>query len=274
MPLAASGRSVIDSLRECDLLELCVASVGLTQEVQVKLLDSWADARVSILFLELDERRLIDFPPVSHQLSTHYTAAVYGALVLPDILPEEWDRVIYLDCDTITRSSLSELWETPLNGRILGAVVDSYVPTVGSPYGVSCWREIGMGRDFPYFNSGVLLIDLIAWRRERITYLCHTFVRTHGDSFNQHDQGILNAVIAERWLALSLSWNVSSYWRLEERRVGAQSQIIDEAKIRHFAGDLKPWTTEGHLELEDSYSFFDSLDRTEWKRWRPMEPAL
>lgn len=63
------------------------------------------------------------------------------------LLPVE--RALYLDSDVLVRGDLKQLWNIDLQGKAVGAVTD-----IGFP----------MGHDHstkaPYFNAGVLLIDL------------------------------------------------------------------------------------------------------------------
>ncbi len=51
------------------------------------------------------------------------SVVTYARFVLPDILAGV-DRVLYLDVDMLTRRDLTPLYETDLEGRALGAVVD------------------------------------------------------------------------------------------------------------------------------------------------------
>ena len=55
------------------------------------------------------------------------------------------DRVLSIDCDTIVRGDLTELWETDLHGRHVAMVREIYM----SSY---------LGR--PYYNNGVCVMDL------------------------------------------------------------------------------------------------------------------
>jgi lipopolysaccharide biosynthesis glycosyltransferase len=189
---------------------------------------------------------------------------VYARLLIAELLPRSWDRVIYLDSDTIARHPLSDLWTVDLAGAILGAVRDDYVPTISSPYGLPTWQQHGLDPDLPYFNSGVLLIDLAAWRRHRIGEQALRYL-ADATEIRLFDQDALNAVIAGRWRQLDIVWNVTGYWRKPHRRTGRHQAILDDARIRHFAGHGKPWDPDPLPGVPDTHLFFASLARTDWK---------
>jgi len=88
-------------------------------------------------------------------------------LFAPDFLPANLKRVIYLDCDIVVRESLLGLWQTDLNGVLVGCVQNVTEPWFACVPQLP-WKERGLPPDAPYFNAGVLVIDTDAWRRERV----------------------------------------------------------------------------------------------------------
>ena len=93
------------------------------------------------------------------------TSTTYHRLLLPRLVPREVTRAIWLDCDLLVTTDLVRLWETDLGGCHLLAVRDPVVPLVSSRYGIRRWRELGIAPDAPYFNAGVMLLDVDRWRR-------------------------------------------------------------------------------------------------------------
>jgi lipopolysaccharide biosynthesis glycosyltransferase len=205
----------------------------------------------------------IRMPTTTSAVGTELTAGVYARLLIGDLLPTGWDRVAYLDSDTITRRPLTDLWNTDLGGNLLGAVRDDYIPTIASPYGLPSWRQRGLDPDLPYFNSGVMLIDLDLWRRTRLGEQALQYLAEHRGDIRLFDQDALNAVAAGQWRQLDTVWNVTGYWRKPHRRTGRHRDILTAARIRHFAGYGKPWEPEP-LDVPDAGLFFDSLARTDW----------
>ena len=173
-------------------------------------------------------------------LPTHrYGGAVYHRINLPDYLPSSLKRVIYIDSDTLVVKGLQPLWSFDLEGKPLAAVENF------SPF--AC-RDLGVSRD-SYFNSGVLVIDLDAWRREGLHHQVNRYAREHAHKLQYVDQCSLNAVFVGRWAKLPAIWNqqsdifktISKY----QSGCGYSAAELDNAAyepgIVHFTGKKKPW---------------------------------
>src|SRR4051812_31654757 len=120
----------------------------------------------------------------------------YLRLQVGRLLPASLERVLYLDTDMIVRADLSELWETPLQGHAIGAVQNHVPSTVEEPEGINAYWELGIDPSAPYFNSGLMLIDLARWREEEIEERTLDHIRTRPDDLYFLDQGALNAALA------------------------------------------------------------------------------
>jgi lipopolysaccharide biosynthesis glycosyltransferase len=262
MPMAACIRSIIDTLRPDDNLEVAVLSCGISGDSEQRLERSWQCESCNVEFIPVDET-LYGGLPIKSVVHTRITHASYAVLFLGTLLPSHWGRVIYLDVDTISRASIEELWKMPLEGQLVGAAQDDYVPTVASRYGVQGWQELGIDDDTPYFNSGVLLVDLDAWRKLAMHEEAVRYIEDNRHDILQSDQEALNAVVKGEWLNIGTEWNVTNYWRKSERRNGRNADILNNAKIRHFTGPLKPWVSGG-ATVPDAGIFFDHLKLTSW----------
>jgi lipopolysaccharide biosynthesis glycosyltransferase len=261
-PTAACVRSVIDTLDPDHQIEVAVISHELSDTSQERLRASWSDASCRVTFVE-DAEWNVSRLPFEPTIQTWLTPASYSTLFLGRILPPDWTRVVYLDSDTITRRSISPLYFADLDGAAIGAVRDEYVPTVASTFGVQRWSSLGMDPEMPYLNSGVMVVDLTAWRTRNVEEHAVDYVLRYRDDIAQTDQEALNAAVLGNWVVLDRLWNVSNYWRRSDRRVGEFSTILTDAKIRHFAGPFKPWDNDP--ELPDSDIYHRCLNRTFWR---------
>ncbi|KZT74467.1 glycosyltransferase family 8 protein, partial [Daedalea quercina L-15889] len=175
------------------------------------------------------------------------------------VLPIE--RVLYLDADVLVRADLRCLWDTDLSGRAIGAVRD-----VGFPMGHG-----GMVQG-PYFNAGVLLIDL-AQVRGKMDALRATAETSLGAEYA--DQDALNTHFRNAWLPVPMKWN-------------AQGLEMKEAAIVHFTGPVhpemehvlnpyvqpytaKPWGYAGAPGHPYTGEWWKVLDDTPWSGWRYSE---
>ncbi|MCC8158854.1 MAG: glycosyltransferase family 8 protein, partial [Phascolarctobacterium sp.] len=129
----------------------------------------------------------------------HITQAMYYRYLFADMLPKTVTRLIYLDADIICKGNILPLWQTDLQGRVLGAVRDWGEAK-------SCDR-IGL-KNGRYFNSGVLLLDLTKWRQQKLTQKLFKWLEQIGSTkILWGDQDALNGVIDGEFVELSKIFN-------------------------------------------------------------------
>jgi len=192
----------------------------------------------------------------------HLSPATYLRLFIPDLLPPEVTRALYVDSDFLIRADLRELWNTDLSGVAVAAARDFIVTQIDHPYsGVKDHRALGLDPQAPYFNAGLLLMDVGRWRRDRIAAKALSYAVKHGAALGNCDQDALNATLPGDWLPLDYRWNVqSALFYLHDlsdsaftRELSqARPALLKEAKIIHFTGTPKPWNHwSGHPATED-----------------------
>jgi len=173
----------------------------------------------------------IAFDSFEKQLHLHLlwpiSLSSYARLFIGEILPSEVDRVLYLDCDIVVNGPLYELWNTNLHDKYLGAIQDTIPPRTKS--------SVGLLPQQPYFNAGVLLLDLKQWRENRIGEKCLDFIKAHDGRVTHHDQGVLNGLLKDKWERLPLKYNVMTV-----------HYMFSQSKIRNF--------------YKDEASFYDSSE--------------
>lgn len=223
--------------------------------------------------------------PISH----HISHAAYLRLLLAEILPEDLERVLYLDGDLLILEDLSLLFDATLEGHWAAAVPDVACPYMDAtlavsnlrqcgPYmatyrPVSNYQELGISGDQPYFNSGVLLIDLVQWRQQDLGRQFLLCLDENADSIWCWDQYALNVVLSGRWKVLPLRWNCGGhlyeYLSTEATPLSASEsqEAFDQPAIVHFTTKDKPWHA-GHQHPHGE-AFFEYLDLTAWEGWRP-----
>ena len=192
-----------------------------------------------------------DQAPVQHlPLQRWISRAAYLKLLAPGLLPPDAERAIMLDADLIVRSDLGPLWASEIEDRLLLAVQDYGCPYVSDSFGIKRYLELGLSADAPYFNSGVMLLDLARWREEEIERRSLQYLESHATELRCHDQEALNVVAADRWGALDSRWNqmphIHSAEHLppsphRERLLAQRAVLVSDPHIIHFAARQKPW---------------------------------
>jgi lipopolysaccharide biosynthesis glycosyltransferase len=153
-----------------------------------------------------------------------FPLVTWARLQVGELLPPDIKRCIWLDTDTLVGRDLGELVDLPLEGNFIAmAVEDSLLDSF-----ISYYESLGIAPDQVY-NSGVLLVDVEAWRKNAVrTELIHC-KRSMPSVLWFADQDVLNKYFAGRIMTLDRSWN---------RRDWAHAP---KGQILHFKGSPKPW---------------------------------
>lgn len=168
--------------------------------------------------------------------------AMWYRIFLPQLLPD-CSRVLYLDCDTLLMDNMTPLWETPLEGYHLAAVANVLEPAMQH------WpQQLGLPADQPYFNSGVLLLNLDSMREHQLTRKLLDYGRKQGGNLRWPDQDALNAILGGRCKWLHPRWNCQNslfYYPRSSEVFGEQTvrEAVRSPGILHFEGHhiVKPW---------------------------------
>ena len=178
--------------------------------------------------------------------ATHLSAATYFRIWIAHVLPASVDRVVYLDVDTITRHDLEPLFSIDLGGRTVAAVQSVHFPFAATRGAVNAWRELGLEAGAPYFNAGVMLIDLDRWRSEHVEERALDHLRS-GRLGGGGDQEALNVALSGRWRSVPPIWNQQTPMLADDH--GAHliypTSELEAARtdpaIVHYQTRPKPW---------------------------------
>lgn len=183
-----------------------------------------------------------------HHDESHGHWAVYARLLLGDLLPPDVQRVTYLDSDALCLRDPTPLSRRDLGDVVLAAAQDRWVS------GLHARRVLGKDPSRPlgvpaYFNSGVLEVNVAAWRRDGVGPELLALLGEHR-RYPYYDQDPLNVVLAGRWQCLEPTWNVLVGPRegappaasLAAVEGPAARPAIRDATVVHFIGSAKPWS--------------------------------
>jgi lipopolysaccharide biosynthesis glycosyltransferase len=283
MPLAATVRSALENLSPERTLQLYVLDGGLSDATKERLIRSWPAGRFQIAWVDVDPSVLALAP-----ISGHANRVNYYRILTPWLLPTDIQRIIYLDADLIVHADLSLLWQSDMQDQLCMAVQDCAAPYfdsqaapanfercgpyLGSATPVANFRALGLDPQAAYFNSGVLLIDLAAWRDADIPRQMLDCLEKNREHVRWWDQYALNVVLAGQWAPLDLRWNQGSHVYVYPNSSCSPFDhetyegLRDNPYIVHFTTRYKPWRASClHPRRKEFYHY---LDRTDWAGWR------
>ncbi len=269
---AASMVSLCEHTPPTSALSFHLLSMGVSERGAAQLQEALAPFGRTLRVWELgDLRKWFDFSVNSRG----FALSTLARLFVGRVLPAEIHRVLYLDCDTLPLEDLSPLERFDMQGCPLAMVQE---PTVRR----SRKLELGLAPDQPYFNAGVLLIDLDRWRAEGVEKTVLDYYQAKGGALMAPDQDALNGALAGRICSLPPRYNYGSVqiyypWEAQRRMCApapfyptaqAYAQAAEPPAIIHFLGEERPWREGNRHPYRDAY--LAALVRTPW-RDAPME---
>ncbi|KAI0699815.1 glycosyltransferase family 8 protein [Cytidiella melzeri] len=265
MPAAVAIRSAM--MCTAGRMTFYVMDLGLSVSDREKLSQLVVSrSEVTIVFLSLSKDDLFSA-----------RGANWAKISLVQILPVE--RALYLDADVLVKRDLRSLWETDLQGKPLGAVVD-----IGHPMG---HEGVPKGQ---YFNAGVLLLDLARVRAMLPRFYALAEERQASE---YQDQDVLNVHFRDHWYPLDPEWNAQGLGTYAdalspERDVLDLDRMKTHPSIVHFTGPVdpsvafvlnpfvqpftaKPWGYAGAPGHPFAEEWWSRLEETPWKEYRASE---
>ncbi|MBA0686107.1 hypothetical protein Goari_013728 [Gossypium aridum] len=170
----------------------------------------------------------------------------YARNYLADLLEPCVRRVIYLDSDLVFVDNISKLWSTNLRSRTIGA--PEYCHANFTKYFTnSFWSDDRFsgtfrGRKPCYFNTGVMVIDLVRWRRAGFTRRIERWMEIQ-KSNRIYELGSLPPfllVFAGRVAPIEHRWNQHGLGG-DNVRGSCRDLHPGPISLLHWSGSGKPW---------------------------------
>lgn len=233
----------------------------LGQKFKDQLSRHLGNTNSSISFYSLDESCLKDCPI---RPGEHVSLATYIRLFLPSILPQDIDKILYIDGDVICTDSIQDLWETSLENYAAAAVPDM------RSNDIRILNRLSLPKDSDYFNAGIMLINLKWWRENDIQNKTLHYIANNKDICQYHDQDALNVLIHGQIAELPIRYNLQEHFfePLENQFISRshfeelQTALFNPSLI-HYTGFRKPWHRECVNPLKSVWLFF--YNKTEWR---------
>lgn len=263
--------SALCNTKQPELLRFFVIDDNIEKVSKAKMLASVEKLNGSLSFVKPNIEALTNV-----FVSGNLTRAAYLRLDIPNILPQEVKKAIYMDCDILVFDDLNELWKLDLHGKPVAAIEDFGIL---ASYGKSAEKERNLNwhKEFSYFNSGVLVIDVQQWREQN--YANKLIQLVQEKNFRHHDQDALNFLFMNNWCQVALRWNVvppifnmPMQVFLNKKMRTEALQALKNIAIIHYAGGYKPWEYLSNKGFNDRY--YEYLAKSEYRDAIMPQPNL
>ena len=198
---------------------------GLASETigRLKKMTGGSHRGSQIIFHPVREEKFAGFKAGIRNSRMYYARLAIGSLVSAD-------KAIYLDADVVVLGGLAGLWELDMGGKMILAALDRKIRYLRE----DCPWPIP-DTDTPYFNTGVMLMDLRGWREADAESQAMRLAGEAGEKCRWYDQTVINYMLRDRIGKLPEEWN----WQREAVPDGRKIFAI------HFTTGKKPWLYRG-----------------------------
>ena len=245
LPTCVAITSLVRNKNQESFYHIYIIMADMSEE-SGKIFQELEEPSVKITMIQAST---LEFEGMDIKSKKSYCVATKSALLkfkLPLLLPD-CDRVIYLDGDLIVTRDLTQLYEVELADNYAAVVQDS---------GIIYSQDANKRQFTEYFNSGVMVLNLVKMRAEQISDRL-ILEKKNGADMTLMDQNIFNLVFANHILTLPIRYNFLyvNLIRAQKRKQFSMKQlnalyhtnynslkdILQDAAIIHYSSKDKPW---------------------------------
>lgn len=204
--------------------------------------------------IRVDKNIFADAPIVKH-----YSVEMYYRLLAYEFLPKDLERILYLDPDILVINDLKDLYEENIDGYLYAAAYHDFGKL----------KEINKIRLKPYeieayYNSGVLLMNLVEQRRWIKKKEIFDFVEKNKRRLILPDQDVINGLYSKYIKNIDeILYNFDArfyqYYKLMSMNKVNMDYVINNTRIIHFCGKKKPWHQNYTGKFHSLYKHYERL---------------
>lgn len=213
-------------------------------------LSDWDKNTLLTLKDKFSNLNFIKFYPVDLKqfegLQTWYfgTLDAWAALLMPDMLPDNIEKVLHIESDTILLDDVAKLYNEDLEDYVMGATID-----IAKTFEENSKLKF----DRKYFNLGYMLVNCKKWREEQITKKAIELGKEYGKAFVCLHQDALNMLLQGEFKSLPNRYNLADRKIYNDFDYLNKNYMDEEWKhpvLVHFSPN-KPWRTQLNFEFNN-----------------------
>lgn len=189
-----------------------------------------------------------------------YPDTIYYRLLAQDYLPENVEKILYLDADILCLNDCSALYDMDLGSQLYAAAshhADAKILEL-----VNKLRLNNFEMESSYYNTGTLLMNIKEIRKIVTKEAILDYIEKNRTRLILPDQDVLNALYAD--LVVPVPDELYNYDARYSLLYAAKSAsewdlnwVINQTVFLHFAGRDKPWRPEYRGRYSGLYKFME-----------------
>ena len=255
---AAAITSILLNSPKGNKFNIFILDGGISEKIKKKLEKLKKIRDFNLNYIKIDNNYFKDLP-----LNRSYISiATYYRLLLPEVLPENIEKVIYLDSDIIVEKDIAELWNYDINDKYAAVVEDE-----GSLYQI---QRMKLPVANSYFNAGICMFNIKKLREVDFQTMWKEYYIQNQAIITLQDQDILNGVFNGNCLFVPLQWNTNGRLYTKHNLIEHQysyeeaTYAAHNPGVIHYTDENKPWNFKCTHPLV--FEYFKYLFMTPWKK--------
>lgn len=245
IPLSVCIQSLVENSSAENNYDIVVLANKFRPEF-VALLDKIAEGRPNVSIRVYDVAPFLARWDMSKLKTGHrLTSAAYYRLFIPELM-QDYHKALYIDGDTVLLEDIAHLYEVEIGSCYAGVVRDyNIIRDMSASFKAHVQGLLGMADTTQYFNSGVLLLNLDAIRRDFPLEFLMEQAELKGAK--HHDQDVLNSLFYGNVRFLPPRWNCM--WLDEKLYASVEGgrEALEAPALVHYTGGGKPWLRGGAI---------------------------
>ena len=164
----------------------------------------------------------------------HFSVEMYYRILAQFFLPEDLDRILWLDADIVILKDLSSFYSQEFDNSFYVVCADR---DCDSENAKRIKQKLGIDQRNIYFNSGVLLINLEQLRNNTTKREIVSISNSLRDKLTYPDQDLLNYLYNQN--VKYADYEVFNYQVKDDVTIPKEKK--DRIAILHYSGSSKPW---------------------------------
>lgn len=231
-----------------------VAHSSLTDEDFAEIRRGIPEEKCTICSVPVDADVMGD-APVLRRLSKE----TYYRLLAASFLPQEVDRVLYIDPDVCVIRPLTPFYNMDMRDKLMAGAghVNRFLKWVN-------FKRLHIRKNEDYINAGILLMDVSKLRALDNTQDILNYVAHNSRKLLLGDQDVINAYYDGELLSLDARiYNLDEKFYARSQKCGNidLDWVAQNTLLIHYNGSRKPWRADYDGQLGDYYyTFRDELE--------------
>lgn len=228
-----------------------------------KTVTRYTGCTIDFVYIEKD---IFSDVPLEATTNKYITVETYFRMAMSEVLPEDIDRILYLDTDIIVDKDYFDFYNMEFGENIVAYVCQDYGLVMNDKVRKSVYRNLGFNDTDLYFNAGVLLLNMKNIRRHFTLDIFKEFILNNYNKLIFHDQDVLNKLFKDKVKYVDYNLYDCRPFYYPYSRI-YNKKIVDNAIIIHYGE--KPWNadfTDIAGELFWKYALIGNYTE-EYNRW-------